>query len=153
MKQGFKFEVVKAGPVTWSRLARVGQYKYRVEEFAEFRIPIRGVETETAYLQLDQEGWLRIKRGYVWDGPSGPTWDTLNFMRGSLIHDALYQLMRMELLPADYRQMADEVLYEVCRGDGMSRFRAWYVLRGVRRGAGFAAKPGTQRRLRTSLTS
>jgi hypothetical protein len=33
-------------------------------------------------------------KGYAWNGPSGPTLDTRNFMRGSLVHDALYQLMR-----------------------------------------------------------
>ena len=49
-------------------------------------------------------------------------------MRGPLVHDALYQLMRLEEL--DYktdRKYADQLLKKICRGDGMSAFRAWYV--------------------------
>jgi len=52
------------------------------------------------YLKLDGDGQFEFSKGYAWDGPSGSTVDTLNFMRGSLVHDALYQLIRMEkILP------------------------------------------------------
>ena len=48
----------------------------------------------TQFVRLDVDGTLSIAVGYAYDGPSGPAIDTKNFMRGSLAHDALYQLMR-----------------------------------------------------------
>ena len=80
--------------------------------------------------------------GYAWDGPSGPTFDTPNFMRGSLIHDALYQLMRNGLLREDFREDADKEIKKACLEDGMTRFRAAYVYWSLRRFAGFAADEG-----------
>ena len=76
---------------------------------------------------------LTIFSGYAWDGPSGPTIDTKNFMRGSLVHDALYQLMREGYLNPDFaRKWADDILRDICLEDGMSRLRAWWVYKGVR---------------------
>lgn len=98
-------------------------------------------QIETDYIELSTDGVLIIKAGYAWDGPSGPTLDTKSFMRGSLVHDALYQLMRNNHLPSSCREDADQELHRICREDGMNRFRAWYVLWGVRKGAGFAADP------------
>ena len=74
---------------------------------------------------------LYIKEGYAWDGASGPGIDTRNIMRGSLVHDALYQLIREGLLPRTYRGLADQELYLVCRADGMFRLRAWWVKKAV----------------------
>ena len=93
------------------------------------------------WAELDKNGLLTIKAKYTWDGPSGPAFDTPNFMRGSLIHDALYQLMREEVLPQSVRKRADEILREICIEDGMSKARAWWVYTGVRVGAAKSAKP------------
>lgn len=84
------------------------------------------------YVSLDIEGTLTINAGYAWDGPSGPSFDTKSFMRGSLVHDALYQLMAEGGLSKKYRDEADSLLRQICLEDGMSRFRAWYVYRAVR---------------------
>ena len=107
-----------------------------------------GIVTE--YIDLSTDGLLTIKKGYAWDGPSGPTRDTKSFMRGSLVHDALYQLMRNGLLPSSCREDADQELHRICREDGMNRFRAWYILLGVRKGAGFAATPKAKKKLRVA---
>ena len=77
-------------------------------------------------------GRIFVFEHYAWDGPSGPTFDTKTFMRGSLIHDALYQLMREGSLDRKHRKQADEILREICLADGMNRFRAWYVYQCVR---------------------
>lgn len=90
---------------------------------------------------LRRDGFLTIFAGYCWDGPSGPTIDTKNFMRGSLIHDVLYQMMRQGILPRDCKPVADKILHDVCREDGMSAFRAWYVYQSVLRFAGAATLP------------
>jgi hypothetical protein len=94
------------------------------------------------FLSLSHHGVLTIKMYYAWDGPSGPTIDTRDFMRGSLVHDALYQLMREGVL--DYkvhRKRADEILRELCLEDGMCAFRAWYVYQAVHLFAEGGARP------------
>lgn len=94
------------------------------------------------FLQLWPNGKMRILEGYAWDGPSGPAFDTKNFMTPSMVHDALYQLMRNKVLPLDpYRKIADELMYKMCRDRGMCAPRAWWCKRGVRRfGEGSASK-------------
>lgn len=89
------------------------------------------------FITLSTSGLLTISKGYAWDGPSGPTIDTKTFMKGSpppppLVHDALYQLMRMKLLPISHKDYADRILQRICKDDGMCRLRAWYVYWGVR---------------------
>lgn len=54
-----------------------------------------------------------------------------NFMRGSLIHDALYQLMREGLVDEGFFDAANEELRIACLQDGMCKFRAWYIYKGV----------------------
>jgi len=93
----------------------------------------------TGFLSLKKDGTLTIHAGYAWDGPSGPTIDTKTFMRGSLVHDALYQLMRNEHLPLIYKSKADDELYRICREDGMSLIRSKVMLFGLR----LAGRPST----------
>ena len=79
-------------------------------------------------------------------GPQGPTIDSPSFMRGSLVHDALYQLMRAEKLDGEiYRKPADRLLQQMCIHDGMSSFRAWIVYRALRFGGGSAADPARKK--------
>jgi len=92
------------------------------------------------------EGYLTIHKGYAWDGPSGPAIDTRNFMRGSLIHDALYQLMREKQLDKTiYRKKADRLLQKICGEDGMSSLRAWGVYQAVRSCGDPNADPAAKR--------
>jgi hypothetical protein len=95
----------------------------------------------TEFITLTPEGELIIRSGYAWDGPSGPTFDTPSSIRGSLVHDALYQLLRAELLPIDARDIADQELYRICVEDGMWKWRARLWLRAVRKCAAGAADP------------
>ena len=89
---------------------------------------------------LETSGALFVPKWYAWDGPSGPAIDTKNFMRGSLVHDVFYQLMRVGWLPHVWRKAADEELVRICKEDGMSAIRAWWVYQGVR----FAAGPAIE---------
>ena len=120
-----------------------GGYKYQLKRGYRVQITLRPAQPiDTEYIKLDAAGNLSLKEGYAWDGPSGPTIDTLDFMRGSLIHDALYQLMRDNLLDHDnYREAADMTLRAICREDGMSALRAWWVYHGVRLFGDPAADP------------
>jgi len=99
----------------------------------------------TDFIAFYPDGRMVIRKGYAWDGPSGPTWDTNDFMRGSLVHDALYQLIREGHLPISRKTDADSVLRTICREDGMGKLRAWYVYHGVKRFAMIALDPGYMR--------
>ena len=111
-----------------------GGYKYQLKQTYSVRIPVLPpAPIRTEYITLELTGDLTLKEGYAWDGPSGPTIDTPDFMRGSLVHDALYQLMRENRLDhATYREPADRTLQAICKEDGMSSVRAWIVYHGVR---------------------
>ena len=125
-----------------------GGYKYELYEDYTVALPLslsKGIATN--WCILSDTGILTVIEGYAWDGPSGPTVDTANFMRGSLVHDVLYQLMREGLLSQDFRMIADEILRVICLEDGMSRIRAWWVYHGVRLGAGPAARPENDRQI------
>jgi len=117
---------------------------YEYQTARDYRVwtgirPSAAVVTE--FIALDRDGWITIRSAYAWDGPSGPAIDTKNFMRGSLVHDALYQLMREGRLPQQHRDTADRLLQRMCREDGMSAIRAWWVYQGVRFGGGPAIDP------------
>lgn len=80
-----------------------------------------------------EEGRMLVKEDYAWDGPSGPAIDTLNSMLASAVHDALYQAIELGLLSSRYRKQCDRVYYDLCRKNGMSRFRAWYQYSTIRK--------------------
>ncbi|MDG1437718.1 MAG: DUF1353 domain-containing protein, partial [Emcibacteraceae bacterium] len=109
--------------------------------------PENDVPSESGYIHLSSSGVITIEKGYAWDGPSGPTVDTKNFMRGSLVHDAFYQMMREGALPQDYRLPADELLRSMCKEDGMSGLRRWWVYKGVRLFAKKAAMEKSKKEL------
>ena len=114
------------------RYRKLEGYKYDLVERVVTQTVFSGPAIINPYICLFQDGELVIEEHYAWDGPSGPTIDTKNFMRGSLVHDALYQLMREGLLDRKYRKYADQLLRKICLEDGMSKFRAWYVYHAVR---------------------
>ena len=96
---------------------------------------------------------LVIRHGYAWDGASGPAIDTPNFMRGCLVHDVFYQMLREGTLPShihygvrdfDVRLFADQALREICREDGMSTIRSSWVYWAVRKFSAKYADPRTK---------
>jgi len=122
-------------------------YKYQLKETYAVVIEIKPASLiQSDYIDLDTSGQLTIRKGYAWDGPSGPTIDTPSFMRGSLVHDALYQLMRDEYLDHNvHRGTADLILKRICLEDGMWQVRAWWVYEAVKRFANPASDPAKKR--------
>ena len=110
-----------------------GGYKYQLVQTYRDQIPIfPAVDIEIWFISLSTGGDLEIRFGYAWDGPSGPTIDTPSFMRGSLVHDALCQLMRMGLLDRQiWTDPAARLLQTMCVQDGMWKVRAWWVYQGL----------------------
>lgn len=107
-------------------------FKYQLHETYKDQLSIRP-ETDivTRYVSLSVNGNLEIKYSYAWDGASGPTIDTASSMRGSLVHDALYQLMRMGLLDRKWKNAADLLFEKILVEDGMWEWRARIWFRGV----------------------
>lgn len=115
-----------------------GRYKYELtEEYCRIKIDLGPADILRAgwivyHTAISVLKTLWIHKGYWWDGPSGPTFDTPDFMRGSLVHDALYQLMREGKLSKKYRKYADKLLVQICKEDGMAWWRRTYVYWAVR---------------------
>lgn len=108
-------------------------YKYQLSSSVIYKTGIQiDKRISNDFLIMDTDGTLLIETGYAWDGASGGV-DTKSVMRGSLIHDALCQLINEGLLPKSKQVTADWILKQVCLEDGMSSIRAWWVHRAVRR--------------------
>ncbi|MBF31847.1 MAG: hypothetical protein Unbinned1322contig1000_40 [Prokaryotic dsDNA virus sp.] len=108
-------------------------FKYKLEEDYWIYLPEKFFShyINSEYIKLHKTR-LYVLKGYRWDGPSGPTLDTISFMRGSLIHDVLYQLIREKKLNLTLRREADKLLRKHCREDGMSWVSAYLVYKAVR---------------------
>lgn len=120
---------------------------YKYELIGDYKMVLKGIPVDF------QSEWIIntrlpknksvfcIKKGHRWDGASGVAVDTDNFMRGSLLHDALYQAIREGHLTTKYRKLADKILFNICRQDGMSWSRANWVYYAVRLFGGAYATP------------
>jgi hypothetical protein len=135
--------------ITTTKIYYRSGYKYQLAHTYWHPLPwYKGPRLEAEFLILTPAesrtgAGLYVLGGYAWDGPSGPTIDTANAMRGSLVHDALYQLMRYGALPQSTRKAADDEFRRILRADGMSAARAWLWYHTVRPAAGFAAEEGS----------
>lgn len=116
-------------------------FKYQLDKNYDFQLYklefLDGYKGD--YFSVTKSGFLTIFRGYAWDGPSGPTIDTDDFMRGSLIHDVLYQLLGLGVIKMAFRRQCDKILQDICLEDGMLPLRAWYVYNAVRMAGGNVA--------------
>lgn len=104
-------------------------YKYSLWGTYTVLTSITGFEVDHRLFKIDRDGWLTIFEDYPWDGASGPTWDTSSSVRASLVHDALYEMMRLGLLPQSCFAAANFELYLIAVEDGMWEWRArlWRV--------------------------
>jgi hypothetical protein len=86
-------------------------YKYQTALQHKTMISITGHDAESEFVSLSPEGLLLIRSGYAWDGPTGYVLHAYRqrMMRGSIYHDALYQLMREGVLHREHRKEADDV--------------------------------------------
>lgn len=137
---------------------KLTNYKYQLTEEYSIKTEIYPKEkicepenTFDYFISLKPNGCLYIDNGYSWDGPSGTTIDTKNFMRGSLVHDALYQLMRKGRISIEHREYADQLLKKICIEDGMSSFRAEYVYRAVRMFGESSASPTGKKEMQEEI--
>jgi hypothetical protein len=119
------------------------KYQLYLEHYHKLVCGVRATKKfDSDFISIDGTN-LIIRRGYAWDGPSGPTVDTATFMRGSLVHDALYQLIREGAISEDSKDAADMELRYICLEDGMWSARAWWVYKGVRMFGRGASRAGS----------
>jgi hypothetical protein len=122
--------------------------------------PLQKIVTE--YIELNTDGWLFVRKGFYWDGASGPTVDTKSTIRASLVHDALYWLIRNGYLSNNYRDKADLIFKNLlvndykpaglCKGlkRRINKLRAFFWWRGVRRFGIFAVLPKYEKAIKTA---
>ena len=96
-------------------------YKYSLWQTYRVQIGITGFTVRHRLFELNPDGWLTVFEDYPWDGASGPTFDTSSTIRGSLVHDVLYEMMRLGLLPQTCFYAANQELYKIILEDGMWR--------------------------------
>lgn len=113
-----------------------GSFKYQLHRDVEVLLPelrsTAGVGL-TGMLTLTPGGLLRIRKRYAWDGPSGPVVDRSSTLRASLVHDALYQLMRAGFLDRDLcQEPADRVFQRIYLEDGGWKWLGAVYYRGLR---------------------
>jgi len=113
------------------------KYQLRADHLHPLDITV-GQAIKDDWVMITLDGQLLIKKGYAWDGPSGEidlwvmsidiTPDDKRNIRASLYHDALYGLMRRELLSKDYKGYADMLFYRTLLSDGFPKWKAklWY---------------------------
>jgi len=89
-------------------------YKYVVKRDFHIKldiVPYAPVSVD--HMQMDMEGNTVILAGYPWNGASGPTIDTLSSMIPSLVHDFIYELIRLGLISPEYKAYADQLLHDL----------------------------------------
>lgn len=122
-------------------------YKYQLFEDFRFKIKIPiSKPLESDWLKSDLLGNILVKKGYCWDGATCAI-DTDNFMRGALVHDVLYQLIREGVILNKYREHADDILIRILEIDGMSFIRRFYVKQSLNMFGAIAASPSSKRKV------
>jgi len=108
-------------------------YKYQVKDDFIIATDIKPKSNILSdFINLDTDGILTIRKGYAWDGCSGPTWDTKSTMRAGCVHDAFFQLMRLNVLDRNqYFHPVNKLFYFMLRQDGVLWLRAEYYYKAV----------------------
>jgi len=123
-------------------------YKYQLDTDYMTRLSFGPREDiKTYYITFLADRTFSIKKGYAWDGMSGGMVDTKSSMRGSLIHDALYWLLRQNFLPMTMRSEVDNELKRICATDGMWKWRYTLHNWGLGFGGTSAALPSATKRI------
>ena len=140
-------------PIKNRRITYYNNWKYKLDEAHNHCLSIclsdyltdiddakrQSLERQSRMKVTDKS--ICFDRDYAWDGPSGPTIDTPDAMRASLVHDGLYQALRDRRLLPKARKAADVEFLRVLKKDDMFCLRRWSWYLGVRWFASRAARP------------
>jgi hypothetical protein len=138
--------------VTTDRVYYSDGYRWLLREDAAFQTYLCGYDVHNDMIALSPSGFLLVKRGYATDGVTGITgtpWAWLLerpwLRRGSFGHDAIYQLIRLGLLPRECKKAGDQLLHDCCLQDGAWAWQADFALTMVRRHGQGAVMPSSER--------
>ncbi|MCH7815284.1 MAG: DUF1353 domain-containing protein [Proteobacteria bacterium] len=125
-------------------------YKYQLASNYSIKTNIKPKKNVPGnFIKLDKAGKLTVMAGYAWDGPSGPVVDTKENLRASLVHDALYQLMRNRHLTAkQHKDKADRLFKKICIQDGVPKVTAQIYYLGLKLGGKPATDPKNKKKVR-----
>ena len=133
-------------PADWYQKSVNPNYVWETTQPKEISTTITGgyyklPKNDNPFVELFEDGLLKIQAGYVWDGATCcPEYESIR--RGSLFHDALYQLMRIGGLDSKkFRDDADQLLLECCQEDNMNSVLAATVYSAVRMFGGIFSHP------------
>lgn len=92
------------------------KFPWRVVSLRTFRTGITGFFYACPYYTLATNGALAIHPDYIFNGNTGlPLWFERRLLpmmlTGACLHDALYQLLKLKILPRAYRSRVDALLY------------------------------------------
>jgi hypothetical protein len=105
--------------------------KYRLDEPYRLKVQLDSPNMVCRHVSYT-DGELLIDREFVWDGMTGMVYNEDAVIRGSLVHDAIYHLMRECNMKASNEKIADELLYKIVVEDGVSWLYAqfiWYYVK------------------------
>lgn len=116
-------------------------YKYLLVDDVKFETTINRYynnSTQTPnfdaeYFSINYEtGIVIAKKRYAWDGISFALLDKLVTVRASLLHDVLYQAIRLGYIKDSYKVEADKLLRQSLRQDGGNSLLGQVCYLGVR---------------------
>ncbi len=139
----------------------VRSYKFQLFDdlTCETGITIHGTSVQSAsepgsdgrpFVTMDAGGTLLIHAWYSWDGPSFIPGHARRMIRGSLVHDALYQLIRDECFPVESRirwtvaREADVLMRRLFIADGTPVILAWFFFAVIRLFGRHFEEPGSK---------
>lgn len=110
---------------------KLKQYKYELSDDLVIQTNLFGYDIVHKFFTLTPSGLLTIFNGYKWDGVSGPMIDSDNSMIGGCVHDSLYQMIRLGLLPKMEKMVCDNIMRALFEACNMWKFRSGYAYYGV----------------------
>jgi len=124
---------IKFRNITKYKFELLQEFIFKSELFSMYSGDITtSKENDIVYLDSDKDE-LHIKKHFLWDGSSVPFKNILRLIgwkvdrychKASLIHDALYLLMRINALTDEFQAIADLIYYQLCLEGGMPRYQA-----------------------------
>ena len=119
-----------------------------VSFYTGFR-PKDTVKSESGRLTLYPDGRLDISEGYVWDGVSGGP-NKKSWLKASLLHDALYQLMRERQIPHATWRRADMEYGAKLKKDGAWQATISMQLWILKKTGGKHARPSKRKKIHSA---
>ena len=105
---------------------RKGKLRWRLLRQLQAQTSIMGYDVYTDFIKLTPEGLLTLEAMYAIDGVTRGI-DSAKSLRAAFLHDALFQLIAIGLLPKTCRPLADEIFLYSLMQDGFPKM--WAVIR------------------------